>query len=93
MDGKVKKPRTNSAGNIIGYEIIGNDGKTYFAHLGDIQENENLLYELRDHKLKKLETVYDHFEDKLNKDEPVKFKGWDENKGNKPHAFNVKRTR
>lgn len=92
MEGKVKEPRKNSRGNVIGYEIIGNDGKTYFAHLGDVQENENLLYDLRDHKLKKIETVYDHFSD-LKKDEKVNFKGWDENKGNKPHAFNVKRTK
>ncbi len=90
MEGKIKEPRKNNRGNVIGYEIKGEDGKTYFAHLGDIQENENLLYDLRDHKLKKLETVYDHFAD-LKKDEKVKFKGWDEDKGNKPHAFNVKR--
>ena len=91
MDGKVKEPRKNSAGNVIGYEITGEDGKTYFAHLGDIQENENLLYELRDHKLSKIETVYNHFANELKKNENVKFKEWDNSIGNKPHAFNVKR--
>ncbi len=60
MEGTVKKPITNSKGKVTGYEITGNDGQTYFAHLGDIQKNENLLYYLRDHKLKEIEAVYGH---------------------------------
>ena len=91
MEGTVKESKKNSKGNVIGYEIIGNDGQTYFAHLGDIQENENLLYDLRDRKLNKIETAYDHFAN-LKKNEKVTFKEWDGQKG-KPHAFNVKRTK
>lgn len=91
MHGTVKESRKNRAGNVIGYEIKGDDGKTYFAHLGDIQENENLLYELRDHKLSKIETVYNHFANELKKNEKVNFKEWDGNSGNKQHAFNVKK--
>jgi hypothetical protein len=70
------------------------DGKEteqeYFAHLGDIHENEKLLYDLRDHKLNDLETVYNHFV-KLEEDQEVKFKVWNENEGNKLDAFNVSR--
>jgi len=42
MKGTVKKvigsPKPSS------FEIEGEDKKTYFAHLGDIKENEELLY-------------------------------------------------
>lgn len=50
------------------------------------------LYELRDHKIGKIETVYTHFANELKKEDKVNFKEWDKKQGNKKHAFNVKRT-
>jgi hypothetical protein len=88
MEGTVKEPKTNTQGKIVGYNIRGNDGKTYYAHLGDIQENEKLLYALRDHEFTKIQDAYDHFSD-LTQGRPVEFEVWGENQGSKLHAYNV----
>lgn len=87
LEGKVSKVTQQGA-----FISVIENGKEieYFAHLGDIQENEKLLYDLRDNKLRDIKTVYEHFI-KLEKDQPVKFRAWDENEGKKPHAFNVHR--
>lgn len=85
LEGKVSKVIQQGA-----FILVTENGeeKEYFAHLGDILENEKLLYDLRDEKLNDLQSVYAHFV-KLEKDQTVKFKAWDGNERNKPHAFNV----
>jgi predicted RNA-binding protein with RPS1 domain len=85
LEGKVS--RVTDQGAFI--KLIENGKETgmeYFAHLGDIQENETLLYDLRDQKLSDINTVYDHFV-KLEEGQTVKFKEWDGN--NRLHAFSV----
>lgn len=43
MKGTVKN--TTGSPRAHSFEIEGEDKKTYFAHLGDIKDNEQLLYE------------------------------------------------
>lgn len=38
--------RTIGTPNSHSFEILGDDGQEYFAHLGDIEHNENILYGL-----------------------------------------------
>lgn len=63
--GTIKEPCKNSAGQIFGFNILSEDGETYFVHLGDLWENELILYK------KELP---------LNVGDPVEFKAWEPNK-------------
>lgn len=87
-EGRVKK--VTRQGAFI--EVIDKDGKSveYFAHLGDIRQNEEILYNLRDNRFSDLDSIKKQFV-KLELGETVKFKGWDANENNKPHAFNVEK--
>jgi hypothetical protein len=61
MKGKVIEASTKGAGNPNYFKIEGENQKIYFAHLGDIEANEQKLYG------RGTETVY------LKKDDEVEF--------------------
>ena len=48
FEGEIKHVHKNSRGNITGVEIVGDDGKTYYSHVGDFKAVEEVIYQIRD---------------------------------------------
>lgn len=78
LNGRVLSPVTNANGATVGYNIeVEENGskKTYYAHLGDLKNNEDYLYNCPD-------TMY------LKENETVQFEPWEPNK---PRAIRVRK--
>lgn len=75
LNGKVKNCEEKQAPNY--YFIEGDDGQEYFAHIGDLEFYEEMIYPYRD--------AYNV--ENMKEGEQVSFKV----NNNRPHAFNVKK--
>ena len=80
MKGKIKQAKGYEGADPYGFEIEGEDGGKYFAHLGDLKKNEELLYEVYKKKENK--------EDFKDGDE-VEFEPWKPT--DRKHAYHVKK--
>jgi hypothetical protein len=60
MKGKIAKVNIGTptgSGNPHSYEIKGEDGETYFVHIGDFEDNENMVYKNNQIKLTEGDSV------------------------------------
>ena len=52
--GSKSNPDNSSSLNPHSYEIKGEDGETYFAHMGDIKSNTEILYQIANEEIARL---------------------------------------
>ena len=48
MKGEIQHIYRNSRGNVTGVEILGDNDKHYYSHVGDFKEVEGEIYKIRD---------------------------------------------
>lgn len=91
IEGEVIEKKGKPQGNH--YKILGTDGIEYFAHMGDLKKNEDVLYKLSNLKrsgkdYEELESILQEVTD-LNLGDKVVF-CFAESEEKKPRAFNVR---